>query len=188
MFIIMGTIALLGVLCGAIYVNICQVKEQDFIMYYINEFLNYHKSETFAVLTSFVFLSSLILHIIAVAMGFSCIGMPIVAVLPLIKGFTIGCVSSYLYNEMGIKGALLNLLMLWLPQVLQTVLLVMLCAHAFILSKSLFGLALGSNNSNSIQIASKLFVKAFTFTSFFLLFTSIIESMLSQIFASVMIN
>ncbi|MEG1366619.1 MAG: hypothetical protein RSC96_05315 [Oscillospiraceae bacterium] len=185
--VILGSIMLLGILIGALLISADAKISNKYPIFLINAFLQSHKSVSFTMLLSFSFLSGMIIHILTLICGFSCVGAPFIAAIPFLRGMFMGCISGYLYADMGIKGVLLNAILFWLPQALQGMALIVFASYALDTSLSMFATCF-LEPVQSIKTRLKLYVKSFIFTSLILFITAIFESLLSGLLAEVLIN
>ena len=129
---------LAGVLCGSFWQHASQ--QNVYLSYFAEQYLAGHNTGSFSAAMSVSFLSAMILQAVVLFFSLSCIGAPVLACVPVLRGISIGCVSAYLYASMGMRGLLANLILFWLPAILQSVFLVLFTDAALDTSTSLFRL------------------------------------------------
>ena len=128
--------------------------------------------------------SSLIYLLIIYFCGLSAIGLPLIALIPLLKGFFVGMIISYQYIFNGIKGFLYSLNILFLP----TAFFVCILNFAFSeglnmslnVSGSIFNLKRKENKSDLTFIK---FTKRFIIFAVAFILLSLIEAVLTAIFS-----
>lgn len=117
----------------------------------------------------------------------SCIGAPVLACVPVLRGISIGCVSAYLYASMGMRGLLANLILFWLPAILQSVFLVLFTDAALDTSTSLFRLNFLEQATGAGTKISRC-LRIFVVSSLGMLLAAILEGLLAVIFAPVFLK
>lgn len=178
----LGIILLAGVLLGAWIVKAYGANEKSYFTYFIEMFLQIHKKNQFFAILSYSFLSSLVIHITTLLFAYCCVGAPFIIAMPFIKGVFIGSLSAYLYVEMGLKGAFVNIMLLWLPQVLQGTLLIFFASIALDTSASLFATSFLNKKQGTHTKFNRL-IRVFIFTCLLLLICACLESALAELFA-----
>ena len=133
------------------------------------------------------FLSAMILQAVVLFFSLSCIGAPVLACVPVLRGISIGCVSAYLYASMGMRGLLANLILFWLPAILQSVFLVLFTDAALDTSTSLFRLNFLEQATGAGPKISRC-LRIFVVSSLGMLLAAILEGLLAVIFAPVFLK
>lgn len=129
---------LLGITAGAICEEIGRAHGQTYAQYFVTQFLQIHLQSSLVGIIGFSFLSGLLLQTAVLFFGFSCVGVPVVLCIPMLKGFTDGCLSGFLYGSMGLRGLAANLLLFWAPQVGQAALLLSFTARILPMTVTLY--------------------------------------------------
>lgn len=181
----LGILLLLGIFIGAILSQTQYKNEQNYYTYLINSMLDSYKSGSFTKILFTSFFSCIILQLALLLSGFCCFGAPIIAGTVFLKGLMCGCLSSYLYLQLGLKGAFLNIIIFWLPQVMQAVLITLFAAITFDNSIALFFNTFTSRKQGT-AFKLKRCIKFFVFTSLGLFVSAIIESALADAFATML--
>ncbi len=173
---------LFGIISGSFFEQINRLNGQAYLSYFINQVLENYTNSPISIV-SFTFLSSFILHFIILVFSFSCLGTPILISIPFLKGFYFGCVSGYLYTTLGVNGILINLLILLLPQFIESILICVLSTHAMYISCALYNNLLLKKSDTPIR--TQEYFKVFLFTSILLIISSSICAILSYIFVPI---
>mgnify|MGYP003094454021 CR=1 FL=1 len=146
-----------------------------------------HNTGSFSAAMSVSFLSAMILQAVVLFFSLSCIGAPVLACVPVLRGISIGCVSAYLYASMGMRGLLANLILFWLPAILQSVFLVLFTDAALDTSTSLFRLNFLEQATGAGTKISRC-LRIFVVSSLGMLLAAILEGLLAVIFAPVFLK
>lgn len=136
--IFLASLILFGIVLGALFEEASRAGGQAYMTYFTQQVLSVYQNGSFLGVMGFCFLSAFIMQSLVLFFGLSCIGTPAVALMPLCKGFSMGCVSGYLCSVYGLRGTLGNLIIFWLPDVIQCVLLLILANAALATSTNLF--------------------------------------------------
>lgn len=119
--------------------------------------------------------------------GLCAIGLPAVAIIPLIKGISLGAIISYKYIFNGIKGFLYTLVILLIPSALY------LCVLCFAYSEGIYMSLTVSNGIFSekprqvkYSTSFSTFTKRFLFFSFGVVVISFIETLLTNLFSKLL--
>ena len=150
----------------------------------IEKYFNENSSLSIIELASRNILSSLIYLISIYCCGLCAIGLPIISIIPLIKGISIGMIISYQYIFNGIKGFLYSLNILFIP----TAILISILNFAYCeginmsinVSGSVFNL---KNRENKSNITFIKFTKRFIIFAVALILISLIEAVLTGVFS-----
>ena len=164
-----------GVLCGSFWQHASE------------QYLAGHNTGSFSAAMSVSFLSAMILQAVVLFFSLSCIGAPVLACVPVLRGISIGCVSAYLYASMGMRGLLANLILFWLPAILQSVFLVLFTDAALDTSTSLFRLNFLEQATGAGTKISRC-LRIFVVSSLGMLLAAILEGLLAVIFAPVFLK
>ena len=168
---------LAGVLCGSFWQHASQ--QNVYLSYFAEQYLAGHNTGSF--------LSAMILQAVVLFFSLSCIGAPVLACVPVLRGISIGCVSAYLYASMGMRGLLANLILFWLPAILQSVFLVLFTDAALDTSTSLFRLNFLEQATGAGTKISRC-LRIFVVSSLGMLLAAILEGLLAVIFAPVFLK
>ena len=176
---------LAGVLCGSFWQHASQ--QNVYLSYFAEQYLAGHNTGSFSAAMSVSFLSAMILQAVVLFFSLSCIGAPVLACVPVLRGISIGCVSAYLYASMGMRGLLANLILFWLPAILQSVFLVLFTDAALDTSTSLFRLNFLEQATGAGTRISRC-LRIFVVSSLGMLLAAILEGLLAVIFAPVFLK
>ena len=176
---------LAGVLCGSFWQHASQ--QNVYLSYFAEQYLAGHNTGSFSAAMSVSFLSAMILQAVVLFFSLSCIGAPVLACVPVLRGISIGCVSAYLYASMGMRGLLANLILFWLPAILQSVFLVLFTDAALDTSTSLFRLNFLEQATGAGTKISRC-LRIFVVSSLGMLLAAILEGLLAVIFAPVFLK
>lgn len=183
--LILSCALLAGVIFGSIYA--ATAESNRYIIYFVQQYLNGVHGGGFATAMSGTFLSSMAMQAVVLFFSLSCIGAPVLLCLPFLRGVIIGCVSAYLYRYMGSRGLLANLLLLWIPEVLRALLLIAFIAAAWDTSVGLFRLNFLTQTPGP-DPRIKRCLRCFVLASFGMLLVSLLEGVLSAVFAPVLLE
>lgn len=178
-----------AMLAGVLLGSICQVAAESnrYATYFVRQYLEGVHGGGFIATASGTFLSAMAMQAAALFFSLSCIGAPVLLCLPFLRGVSIGCVSAYLYSDMGSRGLLANLILLWVPEVLRALLLISFISIALDTSVSLFRLNFLAR-SPSPDMGIKRCLHSFVLASLGMLPVSILEGVLAAVFAPVLLG
>ena len=150
----------------------------------IEKYFNENYSLSIIELISRITISSLIYLSVIYCCGLCAIGLPIIAIIPLIKGISIGMILSYQYIFNGIKGFLYSLNIIFLPTaILVCILNFAYCEGinmSFNVCASVFNLKGREINRNITFIK---FTKRFIIFAVAVIIISLFEGVLTGIFS-----
>lgn len=126
---------LVGMAVGAAYAK--QADGEGYLAYFVSGYLKDHLAGTFAPVFSLSFLSVMAIHFLLLCFALSCVAAPFILALPCLKGFASGMIAATLYLQWGMRGILANAVLLWIPSVIQAILLILFCAEALSTSLAL---------------------------------------------------
>lgn len=118
-YIALASIVLTGVLLGSIWEAYARYTHNEYAGYFVLQYLNRYEYTSFASLFGAVLWPSMLTLVFLFYNGFSCIGFPLILMVPLLKGFSIGSISGYLYSTHGFHGMAAVLILFFLPEMLQ---------------------------------------------------------------------
>lgn len=119
--------------------------------------------------------------------GLCAIGLPIVAIIPLIKGIAVGVIISYQYIFSGIKGFLYSAAIIIFPAaLLVSVLNYAYCEGIFMSLAVSNGIFNGKPRDTKYSASFVTFTKRFLIFSVAVIIISIIEAVLSSLFSKVL--
>ena len=177
LYLLLAFLYLMGTVIGALY---AQKYSQGYFSYFISGYLQDHLSGNFLAVFSISFLSMLLCNIILLITGLSSIGMPVIIASVAAKGVTVGMIAASLYIQQGLKGVLAEMLLLWLPWVVQAIILICYGVNSIMLSSGIFS-NMFLHNSIRANNASR-FVRQFVVYSSIGLAVSILEASFSVLF------
>lgn len=112
--------------------------------------------------------------------GLSCIGLPVIVAIPIIKGIGYGMLSGYLFSVYAMNGIGYYLLIIFPSAVLGVSVLLLACCAAGIMSKELLGVILAKKQPESkILIA---YMKRFAVYFAAIVLSSAVETVLTKAF------
>lgn len=114
------------------------------------------------------FLSSLLTQALVLFLGFSCLGTPAILAVVAARGCFYGCLCGFLCSTLRLRGVLACAALLWLPQLLQVLLLLQFSLQAMGLSASLYRLVLAAGEQGSGSDVPAKAVPVRCLNSFFL--------------------
>ncbi len=178
-------VLLVGIVAGSflqVNTTVATSGGQAYISFFIEQIMLEHRQSVVEVV-AFSFISALFLHLLVFFFSFSCVGTPVLIIIPFLKGAYIGCISGYLYTSLGLTGVLANLLIFFAPQLGEAFLLCVLTTQAMYVSSGLFKLLISKKYECFVRLQS--FVQCFVYTSLALAVTSVLSGVLSFVFVPV---
>ena len=150
----------------------------------IEKYFNENLSLSIIELASRNILSSLIYLIAIYCCGLCAIGLPIISIIPLIKGISIGMIVSYQYIFNGIKGFLYSLNILFVPTAILICILNFAYCEGINMSINVSGSVFNQKNrENKSNITFIKFTKRFIIFAVALILISLIEAVLTAVFS-----
>lgn len=187
-YTIFACITLSGVLLGSLWEGYARASSNEYAGYFVLQYLaRYEASVSFRTLLGSIVWPSMFPLLFLLYNGFSCIGIPFVLFVPLLKGFSIGSISGYLYSTYGLQGMATVLILFFLPQMIQlwaVLLLSQASAHASI------GLLMHHFTGDVINVTDRL-ARMLRMSAKALLLTltaCVLESILTVVFAPVLLK
>ena len=177
---------LAGIAFGSIFPYMAE--SNRYLSYFMHQYLVGNHSGSFSSVASGSFFSAMLLQAVVLFFSLSCIGAPVLLCIPFLRGIAIGCISAYLYTGMGSRGLVANLILLWIPEVLQAACLLFFVSAALNTSISLFQSNFLSKTPDPVVPKVSRCLRCFVFSSIGLLLASMIEGLLAAIFAPVLLN
>ena len=177
---------LAGVVFGSIFPYMAE--SNRYLAYFVQQYLVGNHNGSFSSVASVSFFSSMLMQAAVLFFSLSCIGAPLLVCIPFLRGITIGCVSAYLYTGMGSRGLVANMILLWIPEVLQAACLVFFVSAALQTSVALFRSGFLAQTSGSAGPKISRCLHCFIFSSLGLLLAALIEGLLAAVFAPVLLN
>ncbi len=174
---------IIGILVGSVIMQLSLNSNNDFAIYFANEIINAY-SLPFAQIMSYVYLTLLFTHLFVFLNAFSCLGAPFILVAVFSNGFVYGLISSFLYSKMGAYGLVANLFVFLLPQIINSILLLLFSTKSIKLSINMLKLIVF--NKNDVPLKLKLFLRTFLYFCIAILIASLFSAALSIIFVPVL--
>ena len=128
----------LGLVLGALYASAQSGKQESYLYYYVNGFLERHTNGSFLSVFSLSFLALLGMHLFLFLCSFACFGMPFILLFALLRGISGGVIGAFLYLEYGGRGILFQVLILLIPTVIQSLELLWFASHTLKSSAKMF--------------------------------------------------
>lgn len=147
----------LGLGLGGVYAAGSAKAGTGYFAYYIKGYLSDHFNADFLAVFSISFLSVIFFHLLLVIFSLSCIGSPFICAIPFLKGMASGLIAATLYLQNGVRGVLVYALLLWVPNVMQGLVLVIFSAQSLAVSLRLFeAILLHQNVHHAISVSDTL--------------------------------
>ena len=119
--------------------------------------------------------------------GLCAIGLPFVAIIPVIKGIAIGTIISYQYVYNGLKGFLYAMIILLIPAALLMAVLNLAYIEGMYMSLTVSnGIFNGKPRESKYNLSFMTFTKRFLIFSVGIVIICIIEAVLSSAFSSIL--
>lgn len=180
----LGCMLLAGIVLGS--VGQSMDAKNTYLVHFITQYLTQHQSAGFSAIVGMSFFSAMLLQITVAFFGFSCVGVPPLVCIPLLRGITMGCIGAFLYGNMGMRGLLANLILFWAPQVMQAVFLILFVNTALDTSLHLFRMGFLSQTTEA-RAKINACLRCFIGTSAGMLVSALLEGVLSSVFAPVLL-
>lgn len=175
-----------GIVFGSIFPYMAE--SNRYLAYFVQQYLVGNHSGSFSSVASGSFFSAMMMQATVLFFSLSCIGAPLLLCIPFLRGITIGCISAYLYTGMGTRGLVANMILLWIPEVLQAACLLFFVSAALETSIDLFRLSFLAQTSGFAATKISRCMRCFIFSSLGLLLAALIEGLLAAVFAPVLLN
>jgi hypothetical protein len=169
-------------ICGLI-ISAFVIKNSDSILsVQINEIIKAsitrRSSAGFLMLFLDSFAPILFYFVMCFTFGLCAVGVPLISFLPVIKGFGVGLISSYIYSTFSVRGVCYCLLIYFPAQIISSALLVYACNEGYYMAADIFSL-LRENADISEKNAFKLYVTRFLLLTGFGVLTALLDCLLS---------
>lgn len=126
---------------------------------------------------------NLIFLIVVFASGLCVVGIPVISLIPLIKGISLGMVSGYLYNAYSLNGAGYCMVILFPGAVIATATLLLGSNESFVMSYELLNMINGKSNYQHENIL-KIYSKRYAILLILTIIASLIDTLMTVFFAS----
>lgn len=149
----------------------------------------YSENETLSVMALFSrnLISSLIYLGIMYLGGLCAIGLPIIGIIPIVKGLAVGMIISYQYLYSGIKGFLYAFVIVLLPSALLLAVFNMAYVEGIYMSLSVSnGIFNGKPRESKYNLSFMTFTKRYLIFAVATVIISILEAVLSSVFSKVL--
>lgn len=162
----MGALYLLGLCIGAACSRFLSSTLLTYAEYYTQFSLNLHKTGNQPLIFSTGFLSLFVQLTLLLVLGFCVLGCGLIPAFLLVKGTGTGCFFALLYTQLGpVKGLFMQALIFWLPEVLGSLVVVLLSVYALRVSFGLFSSCTGhippSLRQNSKRLVNRYLILCF---------------------------
>ena len=183
--VMLAVVLFSGVVLGAA-AAVRPAQSSGYYAAFIRQFVAAHQSRPMWQIFCEAFISAIALQCLALFLGLSCLGAPLLLALVLGRGFAVGSLTAYLFHEMGLWGLAMYLLLFFLPTALQCLLLLYLCAQAFDSAAALFR-ANFLGHTVAAPLRAQLLLRRFLRAGAGALAACCLESILSALFAPVFV-
>lgn len=186
-YMVLACMVLAGVLAGTIWEAYARFAQNEYVSYFVKQYLNRYTYSSFGALLGGILWPSMLSLLFLVYNGFSCIGFPFILVVPLLKGFSIGSISGYLYATHGLHGMAAVLVLFFLPQMLQLWAILLLSQAS---ANASFGLLLNHFTNQTVNEPFRLgqMVRRLAQSIVITVLACVLESALSVVFAPVLLG
>ena len=131
---------LVGILAASLYIGLSSGQTWAFTQYYCDFMMKLHSSGDAVLVCSVRFLTSFVQLSLLLLCGLCAFGSPLAGMLLFLKGTGTGLFCAALYGQYGARGVLINLLLFWLPEVLETLLILFMGRFAILSARNLAAL------------------------------------------------
>jgi len=113
--------------------------------------------------------------------GLCAVGVPLISVLPFIKGFSVGLIGSYIYSVYAVKGVCYCLLIYFPAQIISSALLIYACNEGYYMATDIFSL-IQEKPVTSENNAFRLYITRFLILTAFCIAAALCDSLISVLF------
>ena len=180
-------IVILGVIIGSLSFNFISTSTKEEVFKTISNFLQESEKLSIIKLFSRSLVNDYIYLFILFVSGVCALGLPIIFVLPLLKGISTGVLISYIYTQQGLNGFVYYLIILSVPATLMLMCIIFACREAYYMS---LGISMGvfTENRRTYEKSSNFFIylKRFLIFSFAVIAISFIDGVITNIFSKIL--
>lgn len=180
----MGFCLLAGVAVGSFLLS-GTGEQSPYFSYFAQQYLTLFQGTSFYDLFAASFLAPLLLQSALFFCAASCFGGPVAALLLLCRGIGIGGVSAYLYQLLGLRGMAANLVLFFLPSLLQCFLHWWMAGAAWRSSAALFRMHCLAQGGGSLPTSIQHPLRVYLLSSIGLIAAAALQAGLSLLFAVV---
>ena len=181
--IIFITLFTIGVVIGSLS-YLAAGENTNTLIAVIDSFFSENSTLSFLELFSRNFISNSIFLAVLYIGGLCAIGLPFVAIIPIIKGISLGTIISYKYIFNGIKGFLYTLVIILIPSAVFLSILCFAYSEGIYMSLTVSsGIFTSKPRKIKYSTSFTTFTKRFILFSFGILSVSFIETMLFNLFS-----
>ena len=175
----------LGIALGCMEVKHSSETFDNLLQYIIKDFFTRRAQVPFYKSFLYSFLSSFFIILILFFIGLSPVGFPVILLVPFFRGFGLGIVSGYLYQQYQLKGIAYSLLTIYPYSILSVTALVLCSLESWKMSARLITVFHHSKfNSLDFSRESKIYLVRFIFYLGIILISSIFDVVLTKLFSS----
>ena len=178
LFLFIGSVA-----AGVLLIRGLPAELTERISSLVRPFLLRRTSQSFFHTFWYSLLSCLPFVIAAFFLGFSSIGSPFLAAIPVVNGLGIGIVAGYLYSFEALKGVIYCVLMILPSSAISTLALLLMCRESIHLSMCFAKLLFPAQKQQDIHGELKAFLKRYTFFFAIILLSALVDAVLSSGFS-----
>ena len=182
--VLLGASNLAGLLAGSLLYIWGGEELAPFMEYFTQASVDQRQSGVLGSIFSTAFLSALAQLTAALLMGFCAFGGPLLFLLVAMRGVSIGGICAVLYAQSGMKGVLLYTLLFWLPDMIFSLLLIVLSCSAVALSNTVAANCLGAASPGLRLKAQRLMARYLT-VSVVCILPSALAGLLGRVFGPI---
>ena len=179
---LLTSLLICGLMIGAFVIKNNNGIFSEQLVEIIKESISRKKDSGFLSLLIDSFIPNLMYMILCFSFGLCAVGIPAISVLPLIKGFSIGIISSYIYSCYSVKGVCYCLIILFPAQIISSALLIYAGNEGYYMSSELFT-AVSKMSNTSENNSFRLYIVRFLILLAFSLIASLFDALLSILFS-----
>ena len=178
--ILLSIVFFLGLALGAIGIR-TEGETNSFLSLFAQNVIELRAKGALSVAGS-TFLSAFLMFAAAFLFGSSPFGLPILFLIPLIRGVGMGCVNASLLQSMGFHGLVAELAIFFFPDCATALLLIIFCTVSARQSAQLFSFHMLRKSSTTVVKMEDSF-RLFLWVSLALFFLSLLAGLQSALFA-----
>lgn len=179
----LGALYLLGLLFGAVCSRFLSATLLEFANYYASFMLRLYQQSDMALVFSTNFVALFAQMSLFLLMGLCVLGCGLIPIGIFVKGIGTGFFWAFVYSQLGtIKGMFMQSLMLWLPEVIASLLMITLCVAALRVSVGLLQICVGKSVETLSKEAKQL-IKSYLLLCLLGAIPCILAAVLSSLFS-----
>lgn len=182
--LLLAGILLLGIFFGSMWQQ--SSLQNAYLSYFAQQYLAHCGSGLLAVVSG-TFLSYILLETVVLFFSFSCIGTPVLFCIAALYGIPLGCITTYLYTSLGMRGLLANMILFLVPHLIAACSLVYFLDVAIGASTALFRIHM-KGCASGMNAKMRYCFNSFLITLCGMLAAALLKGILCAIFAPVLLK